>query len=73
MRIFYALLAIIVVAGVAIVGTTFLGNKQPSPAPQSGSGANPAAPQAGGRTADGFYYKGNSDAKIIVTEYSDYQ
>src|SRR5919202_1763575 len=66
---FYILLGLIAV----IIAITLVANLSRS---TTGS-STPFTPQALnaplGRTADGFYYKGNPNAPVKVVEYADYQ
>ncbi|GEM_PF-1936570 len=72
LRIFYILVAVIAVVGIALAGIFFV--QQQSAAPAGATGATPVAPLGpSGRTADGFYYKGSAAAKVVVTEYADFQ
>jgi protein-disulfide isomerase len=72
MRIFYIVLAGIAIVGIVLAGVFVL--KPPSVAPTGAPGATPIASNGPtGRTADGYYYKGNVEAKVVVTEYADYQ
>lgn len=74
MRMFYILLAVVAVIGVALVGLFATQNPTATTSQPVAAGATPA-PSSGptGRTPDGFYYKGSEDAKVVVTEYSDFQ
>ncbi len=57
---------------IAVVATIALQNRQTAATP----GRNPASPATSvptGRDANGFFFKGNADAPVVVTEYSDYQ
>jgi hypothetical protein len=74
MRLFYILMGVVAIAGIALLGATLLQNRQTATTAPTPAGRAPEAPSVPtGRTADGFYYKGNPDAKVIVTEYGDYQ
>ncbi|HEU5089273.1 MAG TPA: hypothetical protein VFT99_17580 [Roseiflexaceae bacterium] len=74
MRMFYILLGVIAVAGLAFLATTVLQNRQPTAAAPTPAGPAPQAPEVPvGQTTDGFWYKGNADARVTITEYADYQ
>ncbi len=64
LTIFYIVIGAVLVIGIAFLATMLLRN----------SSSNISAPNAQvGRTAEGFYYKGNPDAVVTVIAYEDYQ
>ncbi len=74
MRIFYALIGVIIVVGIVVLSVFMMQNQQTailSATPVSSVPAAPAGPT--GNTAEGYAYKGNADASVVVTEYSDFQ
>jgi hypothetical protein len=74
MRIFYALIGVIVVAGVVVLSVFMTQNQQRTVLTATPVGEVPAAPSGPtGNTAEGYAYKGNADATVVVTEYSDFQ
>src|SRR5262249_47048996 len=71
MRIFYILVALITLGGLVLLTlTTF--NRPAQPAAPAGAALQTANLPVS-RTPDGFYTKGNPDAPVVVTEYSDFQ
>ena len=47
--------------------------RHPSPSGAAGTVATADSGIPTGKTADGLYSKGSDSAKVVVTEYSDYQ
>lgn len=71
--VFYIILAVVAIVGVAAIGTLALRNRQQVRAP-AGALVNRAPLNAPiGKTDQGYYYKGKPDAPVTVVEYSDYQ
>lgn len=68
---FYIIVGVVVLLGVAGLAALVL-----RPAPAAPEGRLPA-PEAvtvpTGKTEDGFNFKGNADAKVVVTEFADFQ
>ena len=70
--IFYIILALIAIVGIAAIGTLALRNRQTitsAGAPLARAPLN--APT--GLTEQGYYYKGQPDAPVTVVEYADFQ
>ncbi|MCS6840614.1 MAG: DsbA family protein [Roseiflexus sp.] len=66
------LMGAVALLAVAIVATIALQNRQTAATP----GREPARPATNvpvGKDANGFFFKGNANAPVTVTEYSDYQ
>lgn len=71
-RTLYLVMGAVVLLVIAVVATIALQNRQPAATP----GRDPARPATNvpvGMDANGFFFKGNADAPVVVTEYSDYQ
>lgn len=72
LTIFYVLLGIVAVVGIAALGTLALRGQ--SSAAQPGALLNrPPLKAPTGLTPDGYYYKGQPNAPVTVVEYSDFQ
>src|SRR5262245_23036800 len=74
-RVFYILLAVVAVVGVAALAGVVLRSGQ-----GAGTAATPGMPAERpalnapiGRTPEGFWYKGKPDAPVTVVEYADFQ
>lgn len=65
LTIFYLVVGAIALIGIAGLATWFLRSRANPPI------AAPTVPV--GQTDEGFWYKGNPDAPVTVTEYADYQ
>jgi protein-disulfide isomerase len=72
LRIFYVLIGVVALVGIAVLGTMALRNGQNSASPGALLNRPPLnAPT--GKTAEGYYYKGQPNAPVTVVEYSDFQ
>lgn len=69
--IFYAILALVAIVGVAALGTIALRNRQAIAPAGAASSRTLNAPT--GLTEQGYYYKGKPDAPVTVVEYGDFQ
>jgi protein-disulfide isomerase len=73
-RALYLVMGAAVLLVIAVAATIALQNRQS--AATATPGRDPARPATGVATgvgADGFFFKGNADAPVTVTEFSDYQ
>jgi protein-disulfide isomerase len=73
-RTLYLVMGAAMLLVIAVAATIALQNRQT--AANATPGRDPAQPATGVATgvgADGFFFKGNADAPVIVTEFSDYQ
>src|SRR4051812_10050593 len=70
--IFYAILGIVAVIGVAAIAASGLGSSQATTTGRTDRGVRTLTAPAG-RTAAGFAYKGKPDAPVQVVEYADFQ
>src|SRR5689334_10613478 len=71
-RSFYIVLAVVVVIGIAAVGSFALRARQNSATAEALLNRPPLTAPTG-QTPDGYYYKGNPEASVTVIEYSDFQ
>lgn len=72
---FYLLIGVVAVLGFVGLGWALTQNNQTGqatvPTPAGPTPAPPSVPN--GRTPEGFYYLGDANAPIVVTEYGDFQ
>ena len=74
LRMFYILIGAVTLFGTVALTAFLLQNQQRATTLIIPSGFIPVAPSGPiGHTADGFAYKGNPDAPVVVTEYADFQ
>jgi protein-disulfide isomerase len=66
-------LAVIAIAGAALLFTYISGANEPSGGVSIAGTTDTELPFETGRTENGFYYKGSTDAPVQVVEYADYQ
>lgn len=71
-RAFYILIASVAVIGFAALGVFALRARQNVASPGALISRAPLSAPTG-KTPEGYYYKGNPDAPVTVTEYSDFQ
>src|SRR5690349_15987496 len=74
LSIFYIVLALVAVVGVALLAIAFT-NRAPGLAPSSVTVEQAVRPLTvpSGVTAEGFAYKGDPNAPVKVVEYADFQ
>lgn len=71
-RALYVVMGAAVLLVIAIAATVALQNRQPAATP----GRDPARPMTSiptGMDDNGFFFKGNANAPVVVTEFSDFQ
>jgi protein-disulfide isomerase len=73
--ILYIVIAVIAIAGIAVLVTVLTGQDTDSATNVSTVAGVPDAEQPfqTGQTPEGFYYKGNPEAPVQIVEYADYQ
>ncbi len=72
-RTLYLIMGAVVLLVIAVAATIALQNRQTTTATPGRDPVRPATTVAMGFGADGFFFKGNADAPVTVTEFSDYQ
>lgn len=70
--VFYIILGLIAIVGVAAIGTIALRGRS-TPTTSTGTTVDRVLNAPTGQTPEGYFYKGKPDAPVTVVEYSDYQ
>lgn len=69
-RVFYIILAVVLIVGVAVIGIVVMQARQNTPAADVASRTLNAPV---GQTPEGYWYKGQPDAPVTVIDYSDFE
>lgn len=71
--VFYIILAVVAIIGIAAISTIALRNRQQITANPGRLLTRAPLTAPTGQTPEGYHYKGKADAPVTVIEYSDYQ
>ncbi|HWQ12301.1 MAG TPA: DsbA family protein [Roseiflexaceae bacterium] len=73
LRTLYIIIGVVAVVALAALGISALQGGQAAEVPAGTLPVKPASSAPTGRTAEGYYFKGQENAPVTVTEYADFQ